>query len=100
MNRPSPKPTKPGGLKETPQTKQRLFPYICTLPGGKTVEIKALSKLDAGPQCFAKYKEWPLVVEKKPFTRSEHLTHRVGNHEGLRELQRELEKNSKGGKKS
>lgn len=85
-------------LKDKSEKNKKLITFICTLKGGKKVEIRATEKLEVGKLCFDKHKEWPIDVEKKPFKMPEHLTQRLGNHEGLKQLQKSLNKNNKAGR--
>lgn len=84
-------------LKDKSDKSKKLITFICTLRGGKKVEIRATEKLEVGKLCFDKHEEWPIDVEKKPFKMPEHLTQRLGNHEGLKKLQKSLNQNNKTG---
>ena len=78
------------------KVRKKMNVYLCTLKSGRVVEIRAENDLETGEICHKKYKEYPVLVEKKPFVRHEHLMNRpFSQNDDLRNLKRQLEKKGK-----
>lgn len=69
--------------------------WVC-IGNDKRREVKARTKLEAGPLCQEKYGFWPESIEKKEFDRPEHLTHRpFADHPVLQMMRNTDSKNKK-----
>lgn len=75
-------------------SKPKVVTYICTLPGGKKVEVRATSSEEAITVCAKRYKHIPVDLTKKPYERSEHLTTRpLLQNSDLVDLKKQLSRN-------
>lgn len=73
------------------------YVWVCT-GNNKRREIKARTKLEAGPICQEKYGFWPEHIEKKEFDRPEHLTHRPFAEHPVLQMMRNTDPKNNAGK--
>lgn len=88
MARPRPPKTKrdPNLVKDLPkkgEARKKLITYDVKFKDGKEVEFRApadVAVTDLGPLIYKKFKKWPVLIQKAPYTPSEHLMDRPFLH--------------------
>lgn len=100
MNFPIPKPpTKMLSVKpvettdEAPKIK-KLATYICTLPNGKEVEVRADDPMEVVTACMKRYRQKPTSFIKKPFVQTDRMSVRpLLKNDELINLKKQLSRN-------